>query len=207
MFAQLQHYYTVVDIDDVDEPVDGIINLRAPLRSPLAQRSIVPLPSRARGKAGSITLMSVEGVAISDKLHDFPARKRRSIGGHGNVHASPVDARPDLANKEVFQSITCTLGIQDKSFEELRLECYMQTLVATGLPPPPVQAGWLTIPPAFTPFVQHLAPEAQGVKVFTKDVVMSVEPRLFSFSEKQPLPLSPSVGSSDSSQPPEVFCH
>ncbi|KAJ7189026.1 hypothetical protein C8R46DRAFT_1341642 [Mycena filopes] len=51
---------------------------------------------------------------------------------------------------EVFQSITATPGLESTSFEELRLETYLQSLVATGTArPQPAFCPAVVIPPAF----------------------------------------------------------
>ncbi|KAJ7099301.1 hypothetical protein B0H15DRAFT_819808 [Mycena belliarum] len=64
-------------------------------------------------------------------------------------------ARIHTPEGEVFQSITAIPGLECTSFEELRLETYMQSLVATGTArPQPAFAPALVIPPAFSsPFV------------------------------------------------------
>ncbi|KAJ7796509.1 hypothetical protein B0H14DRAFT_2914615, partial [Mycena olivaceomarginata] len=58
---------------------------------------------------------------------------------------------------ELFQSITVIPGLESTSFEELRLEIYRQSLIATGTArPQPAFAPPLVIPPAFAPqFVER----------------------------------------------------
>ncbi|KAJ7033497.1 hypothetical protein C8F04DRAFT_1396098 [Mycena alexandri] len=52
---------------------------------------------------------------------------------------------------EVFQSITAIPGLESMSFEELRLETYLQSLIATGTArPQPAFCAALVIPPAFS---------------------------------------------------------
>ncbi|KAF8161829.1 hypothetical protein K438DRAFT_1859507 [Mycena galopus ATCC 62051] len=56
------------------------------------------------------------------------------------------------AEGELFQSITAIPGLESASFEELRLETYRQSLVATGTArPQPAFAPAVVIPPAFAP--------------------------------------------------------
>ncbi|KAJ7744650.1 hypothetical protein B0H16DRAFT_1559720 [Mycena metata] len=52
---------------------------------------------------------------------------------------------------EIFQSITAIPGLESMSFEELRLETYLQSLIATGTArPQPAFCAALVIPPAFS---------------------------------------------------------
>ncbi|KAE9407213.1 hypothetical protein BT96DRAFT_914807 [Gymnopus androsaceus JB14] len=44
---------------------------------------------------------------------------------------------PALPAPQVFQSITALPNMSGGSFEELRVECYAQSYIATGAPPPP----------------------------------------------------------------------
>ncbi|KAJ6533980.1 hypothetical protein DFH09DRAFT_1405742 [Mycena vulgaris] len=61
-------------------------------------------------------------------------------------------ARRRAPEGEVFQSITAIPGLECTSFEELRLETYLQSLIATGTArPQPAFAPALVIPPAFSP--------------------------------------------------------
>ncbi|KAK7057817.1 hypothetical protein R3P38DRAFT_2843163 [Favolaschia claudopus] len=88
-------------------------------------------------------------------------------GGAGSAGGMDVDSEMgDLATKknganvtegELFQSITATPGLESTSFEELRLETYLQSLVATGTArPQPAFAPPLVIPPAFAAqFIEH----------------------------------------------------
>ncbi|KAF7289172.1 hypothetical protein MIND_01378300 [Mycena indigotica] len=53
---------------------------------------------------------------------------------------------------EIFQSITAIPGLETMSFEELRLETYLQSLIATGSArPQPAFTPAMVIPPAFSP--------------------------------------------------------
>ncbi|KAF7298463.1 hypothetical protein MKEN_01371400 [Mycena kentingensis (nom. inval.)] len=70
---------------------------------------------------------------------------------------------------ELFQSITATPGLETTSFEELRLETYMQSLISTGARPPPAYTPATTIPPAFSPYFCEWEPEdsARDVEMIT----------------------------------------
>lgn len=55
---------------------------------------------------------------------------------------------------QLLQSITAIPALADRSFEEIRLECYNQSVVATGKPPQAVNAVLnpsAVIPPLFMP--------------------------------------------------------
>ncbi|KAF8624495.1 hypothetical protein AX17_007123 [Amanita inopinata Kibby_2008] len=58
------------------------------------------------------------------------------------------------ARTQVLQSITAIPALADQSFEEIRVECYKQCVVATGKPPQAVDASSnpsAVIPPLFIP--------------------------------------------------------
>ncbi|KAJ7286820.1 hypothetical protein C8J57DRAFT_1652119 [Mycena rebaudengoi] len=79
--------------------------------------------------------------------------------------ASPAQSRarrpcrPPRLPRERYQSITAIPGLGSTNFEELRLETYMQSLVATGTARPhPAFSPAAVIPPAFSaPFVDGVA--------------------------------------------------
>ncbi|KAF8827267.1 uncharacterized protein C8R40DRAFT_1100455 [Lentinula edodes] len=70
-------------------------------------------------------------------------------------------SRASAPTQEVFQSITATPNLSGGSFEEFRAECYAQSYIATGGPPPPsiplsvnafgVYQPAQSIPPTFQP--------------------------------------------------------
>jgi len=53
---------------------------------------------------------------------------------------------------EVYHTISCAPAVRDKSLEELRVECYTQSQIATREPPKPVGGGMRGIPPTFFPW-------------------------------------------------------
>ncbi|KAJ3788895.1 hypothetical protein GGU10DRAFT_344908 [Lentinula aff. detonsa] len=80
----------------------------------------------------------------------------------------------------VFQSITAAPSLTGTSFEELRAECYAQSKIATGGPPPPaipISVNALgtcqparSIPPTFQP---RLVPDKTHAATYPNDVEMS----------------------------------
>ncbi|KAJ7133674.1 hypothetical protein C8R43DRAFT_1022726 [Mycena crocata] len=77
------------------------------------------------------------------------------------VQTGPQRGGRTTPEGEVFQSITATPGLESTSFEELRLETYLQSLVATGTArPQPAFALALVIPPAFS--AQFCEVDAEG---------------------------------------------
>ncbi|TFK66052.1 hypothetical protein BDN72DRAFT_844828 [Pluteus cervinus] len=74
--------------------------------------------------------------------------------------------------QQVFQSITAGPAQHDRSFEELRTECYSQASIAGRQRPHSVDASktpWNVLPPSFQPHA-----DADGDN--DGDVVMSDEP-------------------------------
>ncbi|KDQ56352.1 hypothetical protein JAAARDRAFT_48259 [Jaapia argillacea MUCL 33604] len=158
--------------EDVDEvlPTSRKRNLSARLEG---RRAVAPLPARAAAR------MEVEA-PHDGRPKVFECQEGESEDEEASIKAS-----------EVFQSITCTPGLREKSFEELRVECYFQTTIATGRHPLPVdpQHPRNAIPPAYIPFKS--AYETGGTDERPKvvgggpDVLMSLEPTLaceFTFS-------------------------
>ncbi|KAH9922589.1 hypothetical protein B0H21DRAFT_826966 [Amylocystis lapponica] len=88
---------------------------------------------------------------------------RRSIGHH-------TEDRP-----EIFQSISCTGTLCEKSFEEMRVESYNMSHVATGHPPRPVdQYGGVVMPPSYRPFVDDdMNAAARRADAAKQDVAMA----------------------------------
>ncbi|KAI0731540.1 hypothetical protein C8Q72DRAFT_883244 [Fomitopsis betulina] len=75
---------------------------------------------------------------------------------------------------ETFESITCTPQLMSTSFEELRVECYRASYLATGHMPMPVTSeseAWDTIPPFYSPFVLEI-PEASSFGSGLTDIMM-----------------------------------
>ncbi|KAE9407214.1 hypothetical protein BT96DRAFT_1014315 [Gymnopus androsaceus JB14] len=69
-------------------------------------------------------------------------------------------AYPDLPAPQVFQSITALPNMSGGSFEELRVECYAQSYIATGAPPPSLSVDAFGgfqreqhFPPTFQPYI------------------------------------------------------
>ncbi|KAF7288440.1 hypothetical protein HMN09_01396700 [Mycena chlorophos] len=72
-----------------------------------------------------------------------------AVATTATTHSMEVETTPE---GEMFHSITAIPGLQTTSFEELRLETYMQSLIATGSArPQPAYTPAVVIPPAFSP--------------------------------------------------------
>ncbi|KAH7904849.1 hypothetical protein BJ138DRAFT_1119017 [Hygrophoropsis aurantiaca] len=129
---------------------------------PLVPRAIVPLPARA--------LAALAGVQTGAKITRDLAYESGSASLDLNMQVETANDDCAYCDDEdsdgeceictagctsrftSFQSITATPGLNAWSFEELRMECYSQSRIATGAPPPSVPKGapsWMIIPPAF----------------------------------------------------------
>ncbi|KAI0919105.1 hypothetical protein AcW1_003433 [Taiwanofungus camphoratus] len=209
-------YVPLVEDDDFDKQMDG---LQGPSGLPATKPLTIRIPARAMINMRIPSIPADEGILVDEDMIDgipsedgpggtltaglstsaptkssprrTPARRgRRSYSG------ALAQSRADQSYPDVFQSISCSPGIRGWSFEELRLECYRISLVATGQLPRPVAAEdprWAIIPPIYTPFVQHppeMTAERQGPVsgeqyAGSVDVIMSQEPTLacaFTFS-------------------------
>ncbi|KIY52420.1 hypothetical protein FISHEDRAFT_55931 [Fistulina hepatica ATCC 64428] len=108
----------------------------------------------------------------------------------GNVRASryrathPAIARPAVPfyfNGEIFQSITAIPGLRSQSFEELRVDCYLQSMIATGARPKPVELltnRGTVIPPTFAPFHEDIAFMGDAIMMDVGDTVMAPYPAM-----------------------------
>lgn len=79
---------------------------------------------------------------------------------------------------EVYHTINCAPELRNKSLEELRVECYQQSQVATREPPKPVDNGMGGIPPSFYPWRDtggSLIYPAGQVELSVQDVSMDVD--------------------------------
>ncbi|KAJ6631314.1 hypothetical protein B0H10DRAFT_1978168 [Mycena sp. CBHHK59/15] len=127
-------------------PVQGFPEAAA--GAPLAS----PFPQVATGVAEAAPQL---GWAARDSLPTWtPTQPATSTWGPTWTPAPPAAASP---REELFQSITATPGLRGSSFEELRLETYRQSLIATGSARPPDARFGAGIPPAFRPHT-HVAP-------------------------------------------------
>ncbi|KAH7919089.1 hypothetical protein BV22DRAFT_1041231 [Leucogyrophana mollusca] len=129
-------------------------------RGPLIPRAIAPLPTRALATLAGVEIGDNTMKAISHDVVPTPLNPDMQLEDDvdGCLHLDDEDSDIEceyctLGRKvNVFQSITATPGVSAWSFEELRAECYSQSLVATGSAPRAVPQGapsWMVIPPAF----------------------------------------------------------
>jgi len=117
-------------------------------------------------------------ITQSHKSTHVLSPNQRPIAGSKRVHRfrETQGLHVGQAHREVLQSITASPALGHSSFEELRTECYMQSKLATGSPPKPVDPSktpWAIIPPAFNAF--PVIPESQDLSTedWFGDVVMS----------------------------------
>ncbi|KIJ66146.1 hypothetical protein HYDPIDRAFT_27332 [Hydnomerulius pinastri MD-312] len=113
-------------------------------------RAIIPLPHRR-----------LRGLAIPPITVRDASPSLGPVPTVGRVDLAEMESEGDdcpetsgVANTrqvDYYQSITATEGLSSWSFEELRVECYAQSLVATGNTPCPVSQLKHAIPPAFVP--------------------------------------------------------
>jgi len=108
----------------------------------------------------------------SRKSPPILAPNQRYIAGSKRVHRFRETQGICVAQKgrEILQSITAVPALGHQSFEELRMECYMQCQLATGSSPravDPVKSPWEVIPPAFNAFsvVSQMPNSCEGESV------------------------------------------
>ncbi|KAJ7650989.1 hypothetical protein FB45DRAFT_889279 [Roridomyces roridus] len=94
---------------------------------------------------------------------------------------------------EMFQSITAIPGLESTSFEELRLETYLQSLIATGTArPPPASAPALVIPPAFqAQFCESRDEDEEEEDVEMEDATDASPAHKFTFASPARPPIQP----------------
>ena len=111
---------------------------------------------------------------VEQPVHPLPSHrpKRPLPKNFSRNYHSPMKEETvkgtETPRPEVYHTISCTPGLRDKSLEvrlfpaprpaililpqELRVECYRQSEVATREPPKPVSSGMGGIPPNFLPW-------------------------------------------------------
>ncbi|CAK5264466.1 unnamed protein product [Mycena citricolor] len=148
--------------DDESGSDDGYVSTLLRLQREMA-------PAVPRRIAGARRVARAASATLPPKTPDV---EMQTQGGHAPKRQMPEG--------ELFQSITAITGLESTSFEELRLETYLQSLIATGSArPQPASAPALVIPPAFSSQFFDWDGEANG-----KDVEMVVAP---SMSQRPPL--------------------
>ncbi|KAG6382108.1 hypothetical protein JVT61DRAFT_751 [Boletus reticuloceps] len=144
-------------------------------------RAIVPLPRRMRASPHGVAHLNAPTSAWSHShshghSHTAVGPPTRSIRDDADVDTdSDSEIKIDIVAPEEdededededdaeqgrmrsryysYESITATEGLSAWSFEELRVECYGQSLIARGTRPSPMVQPSLAIPPAFVPRV------------------------------------------------------
>ncbi|KJA28820.1 hypothetical protein HYPSUDRAFT_61657 [Hypholoma sublateritium FD-334 SS-4] len=81
----------------------------------------------------------------------------RVVAGHRRAMKAHINSQAvrNAGVGNIMQSITATPALCHSSFEELRLECYLQSMIAKGAPPAPVdplETPWAVIQPTFREF-------------------------------------------------------
>ncbi|RDX43423.1 hypothetical protein OH76DRAFT_1487897 [Lentinus brumalis] len=132
------------DNSSADQPTEGNTQPTPSFGFPVSARcaNTPPTPSSEQRRARGHTMR--KGSEKLKSLPDCPKHRPR-----------PVTTTP---SQEVFHSITATPGLDDRSFEELRLECYAMSIAITGAIPRPV-------PPPCTENARDGRP-GEEVKVF-----------------------------------------
>ncbi|KAJ7796534.1 hypothetical protein B0H14DRAFT_2914718 [Mycena olivaceomarginata] len=156
----LEHYYTPRDLSDglLQPGADNGHPILTDLTKPRANGTDTP-----RHDGYVSTLLRIQRAAV-------PAVLPRKIAGARRVARAASAPQPMRSTStgsiddELFQSITAIPWPESTSFEELRLEIYRQSLIATGTArPQPAFAPPLVIPPAFAPqFVERADVDADA---------------------------------------------
>jgi len=141
---------------EIVEDDEGIFISKAAAvwQGPIPKRAIIPLPVRVRAKPiGTVQ----DHAVIATKANATFSQDTSSVSHDMQICTDEVaqDQETNEGNVDVFQSISATPGLRAWSFEELRVECYSQSRLATGSAPravPPGAPSWMTIPPAYTPY-------------------------------------------------------
>ncbi|KAG6853740.1 hypothetical protein C0991_001876 [Blastosporella zonata] len=166
------------------------------LSLPPTKPSVIPVPFG--GNTPTKHLVSFEIDSDSDSESELSAASSELLDPDVNVkkrvvakrYPTTITGRPIAGGRRVsdhrsrgtkggahgggrfFQSITATPAFSGSSFEEMRLECYVQALVASGKPPQAVDAvksPMGVLPPMFNAFRQF---EDDGVLGIGDDVSM-----------------------------------
>ncbi|PPQ92419.1 hypothetical protein CVT25_008640 [Psilocybe cyanescens] len=101
-------------------------------------------------------------------------KSERMIAGNKRVAKYRTIQGYKAGGGQVLQSITATPALKQSSFEELRVECYLQSFIAKGCSPSPVdpiKTPWNVIPPMYNAFVDTIEDE-DDADLFLSDVIM-----------------------------------
>jgi hypothetical protein len=159
---------------EIVEDDEGIFISKAAAvwQGPIPKRAMIPLPVRVRAKPiGTVQ----DHAAIATKANATFSQETSSMPHDMQICTDEVaqDQQTNEGSVDVFQSISATPGLRAWSFEvrwafvssllnpltysvqELRVECYSQSRLATGSAPravPPGAPSWMIIPPSYTPY-------------------------------------------------------
>ncbi|KZT04932.1 uncharacterized protein LAESUDRAFT_813812 [Laetiporus sulphureus 93-53] len=128
-----------------------------------------------------IPILEAEPKAASRLLTSSPRPRYRRSYSDALLSVPPRQT-------EVFQSITCTPGLRDTSFEELRLGCYRSSFDATGTLPKPVpeySPREAIIPPLYAPFTSENVADRRNDEPDIVDISMSLEPSLLKIFDRR----------------------
>ncbi|KAI0359533.1 hypothetical protein OH77DRAFT_1517945 [Trametes cingulata] len=191
------------DADDIPSSSPERLPLSLPARCSVALSSL-RFPAHLAREQHEVMILEDESDAVpratfnvlpssDDKQASrlWPSSPRKASQRRGKT-PSPQRAHPvkphKVLDREVFQSICAMPGVQDRSFEELRAECYAISAITTGAPPKPFVAAQSEghradagstakiIPPLFAPSV--VTCETRSSAVQTEPLKSTIEWRV-----------------------------
>jgi len=153
---------------------------------PLADDMIILLDEDDEKEYANVPLLERPKICLPKRSKNTTRQVDQRVDSA--VEQDNMDVHQSTHEEEIFQSLSCMPCLRDKSLEELRLECYLQSRVATGQSPKPASTPALAIPPSFTPWCQDgfddgLGPEAMNNKRKLHpelDALASIQPTLTS---------------------------
>ncbi|KAF9563515.1 hypothetical protein CPC08DRAFT_816599 [Agrocybe pediades] len=155
------------DDDEYDD--SGVFSARSRPSIGDARRTVTSIIAASQQYALNMSMNDKQQRKISGNKR--VARYRETQG----YNPGTLSSGGDISSVEVFQSITAKPGLQHVSFEELRCECYLQSLIATKNTPQPVDPQWPNVfPPLFNAHkVVTLEEEEESADFWLSEVIMS----------------------------------
>ncbi|RPD70457.1 hypothetical protein L226DRAFT_574777 [Lentinus tigrinus ALCF2SS1-7] len=216
----------VTDLDDSYIKEDLIDDVLPPPKGPhiaCQRRIIVALPQRLQnsvvneakeGGVQPITTQSTPSFGFSipapcDKILRRSTFQERRCSRSRSIHegSDKLRTRYEHPNRrarpasttlfqEVFHSITATPGLDERSFEEFRLECYSMSVAITGAIPPPVpptrdehSAGHVKVFPPYFASYTTLCSKDENAECCDYDMSSDIISSEFTFTPDEPLSL------------------
>lgn len=149
------HLYAYGDLDRSTESQSALDNSSMVTPDSLVDDMIILLDEDDDVSDANISFFERQKIGLPKRIRNACSSAVAATKVEWALEQENMIIEQDSSEGEIFQSMSCMLGLRNISLEELRLECYLQCRVATGQSPKPVATPSAAIPPSFSPWYQE----------------------------------------------------